>query len=558
MFAWIIILSYFHRKVKYMNIQIGNLTISISSNDCRPVKGGYAATCVTLDINLSRPPKNFYRHGWQSWTLTTWVNPNQPMTPISAHQTRAKDEDFPYAFSAHPVSAWIGALEMDDGMVILLGCLDLSGRVEITGTTMRGFYEDGHSGNWLIAIGGELEVFNHYSNLLGNNYGTIKNKAPRVWCSWYSLYNTINEPVIDGIIEGLGELPFDVLQLDDGWQISLGKWDANKKFPFGMKVVANKIRATGRQAGLWLSPFITPRNSEFAREHPDWILRHENGNPVYAGVGWSGELNALDSSHLGVLNWLGETISKVVDWGYTYLKLDFLYAAALPGMRAQNNPRETAFRDAMHVIRKAAGSDTYLLACGSPVFPVLGICNGIRIGPDVAPFWLSRPLSVWVNNPNNPGTQNGLRTSLHRLWLRDLIHLDPDVAYFRSRHNQMTSEQRQLLQDLVNISQFKATSDLPQWLKTEERERLNTFLEEQSKIEQLSRYRFSIDGRIVDFSSFIPLPQPVKFPSSLAFSIGIAQMGWQELLPGLIESTKADINSRVRRIFSMTTKVKFH
>src|ERR1041385_5943545 len=30
----------------------------------------------SLRLNLSQPPKKFYRHGWQSWTLTTWLDPS--------------------------------------------------------------------------------------------------------------------------------------------------------------------------------------------------------------------------------------------------------------------------------------------------------------------------------------------------------------------------------------------------------------------------------------------------------------------------------------------------
>jgi alpha-galactosidase len=494
-----------------------------------------------LLIQLPAVPVKYYRHGWQSWTLTTWMNSNEPISPISAHQTRAKDEDIPYAFSDHPVSAWVGAAEMEDKKIILLGALDLSGRVELFKDELRGFYEDGREGKWLVAIGNEDEVFKNYTNELGKIFGFAKSNPPRVWCSWYSLYNTINEQVVDRVISGLGNLPFDVIQLDDGWQISLGEWNANNKFPSDMKVVADKIRTTNRAAGLWLSPFITPRNGQFAKEHADWLLHDESGKPVYAGIGWSGDLNALDSSHPEVLDWLDKTIRRVVGWGFTYLKLDFLYAAAVPGKRVRDIPRETAYREAMQIIRNAAGRDTYILACGAPILPTLGICNGIRVGPDIAPFWLSKPLSVWINNPNNPGTQNGIRTSIHRLWLKDLIHIDPDVAYFRSRHNQMTKEQNQLLRDLVCITNFKATSDLPLWLTPMEREALRAFLKEQPEIEQLARYKFKIDHREVDFSSIIPLPDPAQFPAQLAMYIGMIQMGLHELIPGLLESQKARI-----------------
>jgi alpha-galactosidase len=526
-----------------MDIQLISQIITVDATDYSPIQGGYIAAGSTVSVTLARPPKSFYRHGWQSWTLTTWMSPNEHLSPISAHQTRAKDEDPPYAYHDHPVSAWVGASEMEGGRIVLLGALELAGRIEMIDNQMRGFYEDGHLGKWLISEGSEEEVFKLYSNELEKIFGVSKIKPPRVWCSWYSLYNTINEQVIDQVLHGLDGLPFDVIQIDDGWQISLGEWEANKKFPSGMKTSADKIRATGRKAGVWLSPFIISHNSIFAREHQDWLLYNEKGTPVYAGIGWSGGLNALDSSHPDVLEWLDKTIRKVVNWGFTYLKLDFLYAAALPGLRKRDIPRESAYRQAMQVIRNAAGRDTYILACGAPILPILGICDGIRIGPDVAPFWQSKPLSVWLNNPNHPGLKNGIRTSLHRLWLKNLINIDPDVVYFRSRHNQLTSTQKQLLLDLALITSFKATSDLPRWLKLFERKNLFSFLEEQPKIVQLARYKFNINHRIVDFSSIIPLPEPVKFPSQIALMIGLVQMGWYELIPGLIESFKARIKS---------------
>ncbi len=466
------------------------------------------------------------------------------MVPISAHQTRAKDEDPPYALSNHPISAWIGAAEMETGEIILIGALELSGRVEMLDGQIHAFYEDGHPGRWLIAAGKENEVFKIYSGELGKLYGHPESRPPRVWCSWYSLYNSINQEVVEAVIDKLGDLPFDVLQLDDGWQVSLGEWEANSKFPAGMIAMAEKIRRTGRRAGLWLSPFITARTSRFAHEHPDWLLRDDQGRPVYAGIGWSGELSALDCSRPEVLEWLDRTVRKVVGWGYDYLKLDFLYAGAIPGQRNQNIPRETAYRSALQVIREAAGRGTYLLACGAPILPTLGIFDGIRVGPDVAPFWLSTPLSVLVNNPNNPGTRNAIRTSLHRLWLQDLIHVDPDAVYVRSRHNRMTLEQKQLLQALAQLADFKASSDLPQWLTDEETTILRNLLIQQPEVEQIARYQFKIDGRIVDFESAIPLTPPVRFPAQIALLAGILQSGIYELLPGWIESQKAKRNAK--------------
>jgi alpha-galactosidase len=137
--------------------------------------------------------------------------------------TRVKDEDIPYSLCNNPVGAWIGAIEMNEKRVLLIGSMDLSGRVEITGDQIRGFYEDDHDGKWLVGVGSENEVFECYKVKLGQKYGLRTGGPPCVWCSWYGLFNTINEPVINKLIVDLDEFPFDVIQIDDGWQIGLGE-----------------------------------------------------------------------------------------------------------------------------------------------------------------------------------------------------------------------------------------------------------------------------------------------------------------------------------------------
>jgi len=154
-------------------------------------------TASSLSLNLHRLPIKFFRHGWQSWTLTTWLDPAEPSIPIISPQFRAKDEDPVYAFSKNHVSAWVGAVELGDDDILLLGALNLSGRVELDEQMLKGFYEDQQVGEWLIVRGKEDDVFSKYTSLLELKFGKTRfEKAPRVWCSWYSLYKWINEHII--------------------------------------------------------------------------------------------------------------------------------------------------------------------------------------------------------------------------------------------------------------------------------------------------------------------------------------------------------------------------
>jgi alpha-galactosidase len=520
--------------------------IKISADSIHNVKNGRLLSGPHVTLELPSVPKLFYRHGWQSWSLATWVDPTMPAAPISSPELGAKDEDPLYTQSPRLTSAWIGAVELPGGEILLLGALDLGGRVRLDGNCLSGFYETGN-GDWFLAEGTEEQVFSAYTAHLQSRFCKSKTaqstwkerhkSIPRVWCSWYSLYAWINQTSFLTALNGLDDLPLDVIQIDDGWEQKVGDWEPNKKFPAGMEAIAEKIRGSGRIPGLWLAPFLVTLNSELACKHPEWLLMDEAGQPVRAGLSWNGITYALDSSHPDVLAWLDTLIRRIRSWGYAYLKLDFLYAGALPGRRKNGLPREVAYRQAMQVIRDAAG-DAYILGCGAPIIPSIGLCDGLRVGPDVSPYWINTPMSIWLNNPAHPGAQNALRTSFHRLWLQPLLHTDPDVVYFRSRFNALTREQKSWLKDLAFLSQFKSTSDLPAWLTRTEREEARDFLDARPRIERLDRYRFHIDDRSVDFTDLIPLPNPVKFPSKLATVLGLFDMVVHEVIPALIASLR--------------------
>jgi alpha-galactosidase len=493
----------------------------------------------SLRLSLTEPPIKFFRHGWQSWTLTTWLDPGEPPLPVRAAEFRTKDEDPGYAFHRNHISAWVSAVELGQDDILLIGALSLGGRVELESSILHGFFEDGHEGQWLVARGGEDDVFSKYVRALEPKFGKGRYpKAPRVWCSWYSLYGWVNERVALKTLEGFGDMPFDVIQLDDGWQLTHGDWEANAKFPSGMKSFADKITASGRTPGIWLAPFMVSPKSRLVAEHPDWLLRDEMGNPIQAGITWSGNPLGLDVTHPEVLEWLNHLIRKVRGWGYGYLKLDFLYIGGLIGKRHGDIPREQAYRDALQVIREAAG-DAYILACGAPILPSLGLCDGIRVGPDVSPYWLNRPLAVWLNNPNDTSTQNAIRTSLHRLWLNPLVNVDPDVMFFNSGHNSLTHEENQLLRDLGTISGFKATSDLPHWLNASEKKALREFLESSPTVHKKRRYEYQIDGRDADFSPAVPIESTNKqIPVWLAKNLGLLKIVRHQALPAIRESRR--------------------
>jgi alpha-galactosidase len=145
----------------------------------------------------------------------------------------------------------------------------------------------------------------------------------------------------------------------------------------------------------------------------------------------------------------------------------------------------------------------------------------LRVGPDVAGYWTSHRDDDLLMNTATPGTRNAIRTTVQRLWLKRLVQTDPDVAYFRTRLNDLTSEQMQLQQDLAQIAEFKATSDMPAWLTKSERAVLRAFLERSPSIRKTGRTSYEIDGRRVDFSTQIDLPRlPGPFTKLMGALVG--------------------------------------
>lgn len=452
--------------------------------------------------------REFYRHGWNSWSPSGWRRLDDAPLRIygSAERLLTADDAKNDTPDAHSGSA-VGAIGLDGGEVLLLGALGLGApRVGATSASLWGTVED-PDGEWFLARGPEREVFARYAALLAERLGARHGRAGRVWCSWYSFYEEISEPEVHATLADLAGQPFDVVQLDDGWERSVGDWEANEKFPSGMADLAARISAAGFRPGIWLAPLIALPHSMFARERPDLLIQDPAGGPMVAGYNWGGPYYALDTTQPEVREHLRELFTRIVAWGYSYLKLDFMYAGALDGVRSAPIHREAAYRDAVSLIRETVGDDVYLLGCGVPILPSAGVFDGVRVGPDVAAFWANaeRP-----GDPTGVGALNALASSIHRQWLRPLFETDPDVVYFRSIRTLLDDEQRQALVDLATVLGFKSTSDPMAWLNGDERAALGAWLRRSEVVVPEGRNRFRIDDRSVDFGRYLDYVPPAS------------------------------------------------
>jgi alpha-galactosidase len=318
---------------------------------------------------------------------------------------------------------------------------------------------------WMAAGGDASLLLECWADALGRSMkARVDDVSPVGWCSWYEDFRRVSEQAVlrnlDAISRLQKTLPFDYAMVDDGWQKSIGEWLAwNGKFPSGMPRLAERIRSAGLHAGIWLAPFLARPESEVFRGHRDWFVRAPGGSPLAAAWnpawGWLRPAYALDTTKAAVQDWLSELARTLVhDWGYQILKLDFLYAAALPGERDDDRAtRAQALRRGLEAIRAGAGAEAFLIGCGCPLGPAVGIVDAMRIGADVAPFWTNWLSAGPLRGRHGVSTLHALRSVLLRSFLHRRLWLnDPDCALVRAERSKLTLEEARSLATAVGVS----------------------------------------------------------------------------------------------------------
>jgi len=87
------------------------------------------------------------------------------------------------------------------------------------------------------------------------------------------------------------------------------------------------------------------------------LARERHCMPINAIYNWGTCNYALDTTHPEAMEWLRSVVAtKLDEWGYEYLMIDFAYAAALRGKRHDNGCTSIqAYRRGLNVIREVAG-----------------------------------------------------------------------------------------------------------------------------------------------------------------------------------------------------------
>ncbi|QIK73641.1 alpha-galactosidase [Propioniciclava coleopterorum] len=337
---------------------------------------------IVDDLRLG-PHARVYAEGWQSWSATGWSAASasgpapqtewqrlmrfRPDSPLSNTGRQGEGLLLVDPGDGSPVLRYAGAT--DEVPSIRTTPTEVPGgttlRIDASGPVRRSEHADA------------AEALAGFADAVAAERDVRVRPAPRVWCSWYRYFEDVTAADIAenlAAIDAAG-LEVEVIQIDDGWSPGLGE-GARPDPGFGhLPGLVTAIRDSGRAAGLWLAPFLVGRDTTLARRHPDWLT-----GP--AGYNWGQDLVGLDLTHPGVREHLADTVAWAVGLGISYLKLDFLYAGALPGPRHSGAAPLASYRDGLALIREAAGPDAYLVGCGAPLLPSVGLVDAMRVSPD--------------------------------------------------------------------------------------------------------------------------------------------------------------------------------
>ena len=423
---------------------------------------------------LFTPASRFMANGFQSWTDSREFGPTERMSglgtvgksPIGRRLGMQYTGDYTFVpeekqagvFHSHGFAYvrtgdmldFIGSLTDRTGFTVITA--DMNRNVLAVSKDLEGLMltEDYPVLDLYMQQGHYDAVFDGYFAALGVH--PRQTEKLRGYTSWYNYYSNINHNIIMHDLRAIAPCAgVNTFQVDDGYQTAVGDWLSvdSKKFPFGMRRVADAVHQRGLKAGLWLAPFAVQKNAYLAKKHPGWLVADKKGSPLMVGANWGG-FYALDIYHKEARAYIKQVFQTVLHtWGFDMVKLDFLYAASVKPLYGKT--RGQVAYDAMELLRECVGEDKLLLACGAPMLPSFGVADYMRIGADMALSWPHSARRRQMHR-EDVSTPNAMLNSVYRRGLNGRAFLnDPDVFLLRRNNISFTPEQQALLAKFIQL-----------------------------------------------------------------------------------------------------------
>jgi alpha-galactosidase len=141
-----------------------------------------------------------------------------------------------------------------------------------------------------------------------------------VYNTWEPFRKEINAALMNDLLPRAAANGFNLLTLDDGWEVRYGDNDVDlKKFPQGLDPIFARADGLGIKRGMW-SPIalIDTRAHDFL-EHPEWACREQDGS-LRISNGGSGVVMSLASPYkFAAIERISDLVRR---YKLDYIKLD--------------------------------------------------------------------------------------------------------------------------------------------------------------------------------------------------------------------------------------------
>lgn len=415
----------------------------------RSVEVEATADTTLLGLEWSAPPSGAWdrmlHHGYQSWTYTgVEVLPDAVGEALGTARPGGDGEDA--VAEKAGVSWWVGGPMDATGKGLLIGADG--------GTVLPTFIAadrqkgvrvvQGLRGDAIALTKGSKRALDGLFVTLGDVSSRLDAYAAHVtslhpaavprrpalggWGSWNLYYAKIDAAKLReeatwaaATLKPLGLKDF---LLDDGYEPNWGDWKASTTFGAELATLNDEQKALGLSPAVWLAPVYVDVKDPLVKDHPDWFVKKPTGE-LRTYVNFGPSYAALDVTHPDARAHAVDSIKRYASWGYRTIKIDFLFGAAIAGVRKESITGLESYQRWMKAIREAA-PEMHIVGCGAPIVPSVGWVDSMRTGPDVA-FDMS-PEATWSF------VVSQARHTAYRAFTDAFWALDPDVVILRGKN----------------------------------------------------------------------------------------------------------------------------
>ena len=271
------------------------------------------------------------------------------------------------------------------------------------------------------------------------------NGVPFGWNSWGVIQQYINYTdaiaVSDYFYVNLMHANFSdngtvYINLDSFW---------NNLSSFELQSFVNHVHAHGQKAGIYFGPFVVflatnqltntfIQGSTNTWLYSDAILKDINGNYEMSDGGY-----ALDPTHPGTKDMINYFINLYTNWGFDYIKMDFLSHGSFEGVHYDTNVTTgiEAYNQGMQYVLNAINGRMFISESIAPLFPYQ-YAHSRRISCDAQTSLIAN--TAYVMNSVSYGW-----------WLDNLYQFnDPDVMVFNGYGATTNENQSRLISGAVS------------------------------------------------------------------------------------------------------------